>query len=559
MTMKNKLSIRISVISALAMVLAAGAGIGVTYTVHTTIANSYAENSIRIAAMEDGSPLDRSFLAVENLATEVSDIAKLYFPMAADIQGLTNDDAKLADIKRIYSSTAVHTEYVCNYWMVFNPAYTGTTPTDEEGVGFFVVRQKGSAVFEDHKVTNVTAYDETDPEAIAHISWWIQVKKGISTWMKPYYNGNTDQNLVSFIVPVFSADPAPLLLGAAGIDLDFDEIIDALSERKHFADSYPFLINADNTIAWHPDVQVYDENHHYVGVDSTYQENMEAREGIAEHDGVYSYYYKGKRRMSASVPLSNSLSFGISVSTDELYDPFVKATILPVIMYGMFALALSIGLFFLLRYWLKPIQRLTNAVQNVRGGDLDVEIHRTSNDEIGELTDSFDSMVQALRSQRSEMDALAYRDGLTGVKNKNAHKVKIAEINGKIKDGNARFALVMCDVNDLKTINDSKGHSFGDQAIREACLALCHAFLHSPVYRIGGDEFIVVAEGEAYENREALFLRLSQASVTGDPDAYHFAVGMATYQPGVDKEFADVFKRADEAMYLAKKRAKNHK
>ena len=47
--------------------------------------------------------------------------------------------------------------------------------------------------------------------------------------------------------------------------------------------------------------------------------------------------------------------------------------------------------------------------------------------------------------------------------------------------------------------------------------------------------------------------------VTGDPDAYHFAVGMATYQPGVDKEFADVFKRADEAMYLAKKRAKNHK
>ena len=154
------------------------------------------------------------------------------------------------------------------------------------------------------------------------------------------------------------------------------------------------------------------------------------------------------------------------------------------------------------------------------------------------------------------MNALAFQDGLTGVKNKNAQEDKIFEINSKIKAGHARFAVVMCDVNDLKNINDTFGHVRGDQAIRGACIALCHAFVHSPVYRIGGDEFVAILEGEDYDNRDKLFKALAKKNITDESGHFSFSIGMATFQPGIDPNYQSVYNRADEAMYKMKKKTK---
>ena len=86
---------------------------------------------------------------------------------------------------------------------------------------------------------------------------------------------------------------------------------------------------------------------------------------------------------------------------------------------------------------------------------------------------------------------------MTGVHNKNAFREYISSIDEKLEGGMDRepFAIVMCDVNDLKLINDTRGHSFGDEMIQRASRMVCGVFAHSPVFRVGGDEFAVVLKG----------------------------------------------------------------
>ena len=117
--------------------------------------------------------------------------------------------------------------------------------------------------------------------------------------------------------------------------------------------------------------------------------------------------------------------------------------------------------------------------------------------------------------------------------------------------------MAVCDINGLKQVNDTQGHHAGDEYIKSACNLICNTFKHSPVFRIGGDEFAVILKGSDYDDREALLrhfdaeqdrhIRSGQVTV---------AVGIAEYAKGSDSRLRDVFERADEAMYKDKKQFK---
>lgn len=153
---------------------------------------------------------------------------------------------------------------------------------------------------------------------------------------------------------------------------------------------------------------------------------------------------------------------------------------------------------------------------------------------------------------------IANQDSLTGVKSKNAYTDAERKIDFAIIDQSAApFALVICDVNNLKDVNDAEGHSVGDQYIKNACSFVCSVFKHSPVYRIGGDEFAVILRGRDYEARgelmEQLFLGNQQRHSRNE---LMVAGGMAEYRPTVDMTLASVFARADTAMHENKKSLK---
>ncbi|SEQ52257.1 diguanylate cyclase (GGDEF) domain-containing protein [Lachnospiraceae bacterium NE2001] len=153
---------------------------------------------------------------------------------------------------------------------------------------------------------------------------------------------------------------------------------------------------------------------------------------------------------------------------------------------------------------------------------------------------------------------MANRDALTGVKNKNAYSIMENELNEKIAAGSEKdFAVVVCDVNNLKIINDTKGHKAGDEHIREACMMICRVFKHSPVYRIGGDEFVVILKGEDFENRASLLGELrTQVQINKEEDKVVVASGLADYVPNADTALELVFEKADNEMYANKKELK---
>ena len=140
-------------------------------------------------------------------------------------------------------------------------------------------------------------------------------------------------------------------------------------------------------------------------------------------------------------------------------------------------------------------------------------------------------------------------DALTGVKNKHAYLAAEARMDRQIAEHRqGPFAIVALDVNDLKRVNDTAGHQAGDQYLRGACRIICEIFNHSPVFRIGGDEFAVISQGNDYtridELLEKMHLHNAEASRTG---GIVIACGMAKFEN--DAGVAPVFERADRNMY----------
>ena len=173
-----------------------------------------------------------------------------------------------------------------------------------------------------------------------------------------------------------------------------------------------------------------------------------------------------------------------------------------------------------------------------------------------------ENKVERIRSRADEMDRLAHQDALTKVKNKAAYQEAMDRLEEESAAGEAQYGILMVDLNHLKMINDTYGHEHGDTYIINSCQLICQVFKQSPVFRIGGDEFVVLLEGQNYADRELLREKLSQsfARRAGDESLQPWercsaAMGMSVYRPG-DLGPDAVFKRADEEMYENKKAMK---
>ncbi|MBR1511187.1 MAG: diguanylate cyclase, partial [Acidaminococcaceae bacterium] len=101
------------------------------------------------------------------------------------------------------------------------------------------------------------------------------------------------------------------------------------------------------------------------------------------------------------------------------------------------------------------------------------------------------------------------------------------------------------------------GHEAGDRFIMGGCERICHTFRHSPVYRVGGDEFTVILRGRDFENRNELVKALNNPDEkTVHANAIHILFGMAEFDPEKDTALEDIYDRADVAMYESKLRMK---
>ena len=165
------------------------------------------------------------------------------------------------------------------------------------------------------------------------------------------------------------------------------------------------------------------------------------------------------------------------------------------------------------------------------------------------------------KEQLGSTRKLAYTDSLTGVKNKRAFTEVEEEIQQELSAGTiTELGIIVCDLNGLKIINDTKGHDAGDKYIQQASKLICNVFKHSPVYRIGGDEFVVLLQGEDYGNREVIlnnFDKMMYENILNDEVV--ISTGLDIYLPEKEDTFQIVFERADKKMYARKKLLKDIK
>ena len=167
---------------------------------------------------------------------------------------------------------------------------------------------------------------------------------------------------------------------------------------------------------------------------------------------------------------------------------------------------------------------------------------------------------RALESERElgHVRTAANTDPLTGVKSKRAFTEYETALDESIHNSvSGPFAVVVCDVNGLKYVNDTFGHKAGDDYIRSASMTICELFMHSPVFRIGGDEFVVVLRERDYDDRASLMQRMRETSESriGTNGAI-IAAGLAEFDEHNDTSMHQVFERADALMYQDKQELK---
>ena len=151
-------------------------------------------------------------------------------------------------------------------------------------------------------------------------------------------------------------------------------------------------------------------------------------------------------------------------------------------------------------------------------------------------------------------------DALTSVRNKGAFANYVQELQNRLdNDEKLKFAIGVFDCNDLKNINDRYGHDKGDIYLKTASRLICRIFEHSPVFRIGGDEFAVIMENDDFINRDKLVEKFKEsekeinAKAENGWEEVHVAFGIAVNDKEDDDTVNDTARRADKIMYENKK------
>ncbi len=413
--------------------------------------------------------------------------------------------------------------------------------------GIFLVRNNIKQTFEKHELTDLSKYDKDDME---YVGWYyLPIRNGKATWLEPYYNKNINAKMVSYIIPIFREDTT---VGVVGMDIDIALLKGTVDSIKLYENGYAFLIGEKGNIVYHKDfpdgleVEQFDEKAASIR-DILISEKKE--------NNLYSYQWMGQKRNMMMKKLQNGMYLAVTVPSSEINAPRDKL-LFQVLVAVVIILALSIILtIYVTGLVVRPLRYLTDAAKRIAAGNLDVSIQCNSKDEIGVLAESFEKTVSSLKHYIDYFNHLAYTDAMTGVQNKMAYKDRIEKLEKTMKNGYTEFTIVVMDINYLKKMNDTYGHEYGDMLIKDAANVMQTSFGSQSVFRIGGDEFTVILEGEEHKKAAQMLSVFDETVVsfnetnTRYKEKLQIACGVAEYEEGKDEVFKDVFARADKRMY----------
>lgn len=343
----------------------------------------------------------------------------------------------------------------------------------------------------------------------------IPQERHLAKLSEPYLNENTGHYMISYVVPLQKDDK---FIGIVGIDIDFDYIIHEIRRMSVYEHGYVCLLDKNGDIL--------------------YANQQESETGI-DKKGFY----------ETETYLSNGIWLKIAAFAHDIYADRNNMLIHFVVVMLFVVIAVSFFSIWLAERGIQPLRLIIGAAKKIADGDLDVKLSYTAKNELGTLVDSIKEMV-------AKLDVYVYHDKLTGLLNTAAYVRRVDELEKRRKEEKTEYAIAVFDANFLKRINDNYGHEAGNELIKRAAVLISRVFAKSRVYRVGGDEFVALLEGDDYGDRENLLQKFDSEceresfEADGREIKVSIARGIAVYNEA--EEFSEVFRRADAEMYRHK-------
>lgn len=484
--------------------------------------------------------LDYYFNSVEKSVKKIASYTE------KDLDGL--DDEKLEKhterIRSYFDQIANKTNGVYTYYYRIDPEISGKVK------GFWYTNPEGTDFIE-HEVTDISQYDTEDTSELV----WFTVPKntGNAIWLPPYFTEGLDVEVFSYNVPIYWRGT---FVGVVGIEIDYSAMAEQVESIHLYKNGYAFLTDKDGTLIFHPrmNLAALDED-----------EIPPTPEGLLSDSTFTQYRYEGKLKEAVWLRLSNGMRLYVSVPAEETEGNWKELVVYVFIAVGVVLLLSILLTRFFTGKITKPLKQLTAAAIQADQGNYDFALDYNGEDEVGTLTKTFKRMAGNMKESITDLNRRANVDALTSVRNKGAFASFIEDMQEKMNESpeNTEYAIGVFDCDDLKIVNDKYGHDKGDIYLRTASQLICKVFQHSPVFRIGGDEFAVVLRDEDLMNKRKLITKFETAmeeinAAAGNLwETVHIAMGIAVYDPQQDHSVMDTVRRADKVMYTNKRIRKN--
>lgn len=360
-----------------------------------------------------------SYLNVIELSVDtVSDITmdKLNYNRFTADKNFANELSD--DLENSLLSAARNTDGVICAYIRYNPDYTEPTS------GLFLTRSNTEEDFQSVTPTDFSIYDKND---ISHVGWYYTpVNNGKPTWMLPYHNDNVGIYMISYVVPLFQNG---VNIGIVGMDIDFT-MVENLAEACDSYETYlPFILDGDGNI-------MYNRNAEF----NTPLSDIcpEFAKGVAEGSTEALFGdIDGVEHLAVISKLDNGMNLVITAEKNELYSQSIELFFIIMTMVVIVSVVATIVSFVLVLGITKPIKSLNAAAARIASGELDVNIDCKSNDDIGELADSFRKTTATLHNYVGYIDELSsvlneIADGNLDISLTLEYKGKFAELKSAL-------------------------------------------------------------------------------------------------------------------------------
>ena len=488
------------------------------YEVDSYIQNQ-AYNLIEVTCENEAIKINDTFRNMEKSVRIMETYVLSFFESATDIENRDKQNEAIQFVNKMFVNVAKDTEGAIAYYLRLNPAISDST------AGVFYSKIDGGDEYVRFEPTDLSLYDKEDTE---HVGWyWQPYEAGKPIWMTPYYNQNNNILMISYVVPLYHENS---FIGVVGMDFDYTFLTEIIHRIKIYENGFAHL-----------------ELNNVVIHDST--------ESVASA----SLHNNAEKYLRISKDLANGMTLVLSASYDDIRQIRYEIAYKILFIVLLFVLVFSLLVFFMVKKIVKPLKELTDASVKLSKGDYEVEIAHSNIREINLLSNAFENMIMNLREHKDLQHRLAHRDSLTGLRNTTSYKRWVVDFDKMIKEGGVSFGVIVLDINYLKKINDTYGHIYGNELLITASRIICDTFKRSPVFRIGGDEFLVILQNRDLADKEQLFANFDSACAMTyvNKDNVRFPVsiakGFSEFDPDKDTHFSEVFERADSEMYKNKR------